>query len=121
MVHVLLSFETQQWNYWLEKPWQCKIETTGDAFLVFGQKYKGDEPEIKKCEEIGGKILDAMNAAMKSEAVYGEFDLEDEDFKKLNEATPSATGKKRFVFTGWANEERTSVHATLKYPTFGYL
>ena len=121
MKHVLLSFETQQWDYWMKRPWQCKIETTGDAFLELRKKYQGDEPEIEKCLEIGQKILDAMNDAMKSEAIYGEFDLEDDDFEKLYNAVPAATGKKRFVFTSWATEEKTSVYATLKYPTFGYL
>ena len=62
-----------------------------------------------------------MNEAMNSEAIYGEFDLEDDDFEKLLNATPNASGNKRFVFTGWANEEKTSVYADLKYPTFGYI
>lgn len=121
MKHVLLNFEVQQCVYWNENPWQCKIETTGDAFLTLGKKYTGDEPEIKKCLEIGDMILKAMNEAMKSEAIYGEFDLEDDDFEKLFNAIPKASGMKRFVFIGWANEEKTSIYATLKYPTFGYL
>ena len=46
---------------------------------------------------------------------------EDDDFEKLFNAIPRASGEKRFVFIGWANEEETSIYATLKYPTFGYL
>ncbi len=112
-----VDFEVQQYHGWCNEPWKCKIETLGPVWLEGLTGLTDESPEVLKCEDVGTRILQAMNDCLYvTQTEYAEVELSDEEFEDIKNADKK---KARLKYIG--KDEQGRERAILKYPTFGYL
>lgn len=103
--------------YFLVACSKCKIETLGPVWLEGLTGLTDESPEVLKCEDVGTRILQAMNDCLYvTQTEYAEVELSDEEFEDIKNADKK---KARLKYIG--KDEQGRERAILKFPTFGYL